>query len=54
VSNITEVKIEDIIRVESPLFKNPPQSVNIDAKNPYDVEGIFKVTLREEVVNRYY
>ncbi|ORX55852.1 hypothetical protein BCR36DRAFT_320387 [Piromyces finnis] len=54
VSNITEVTLENTIYIESPLFKNPPFSVNMEIKNPYDIEGVFKVILYEEVSENEY
>jgi len=50
VSNINKATLEGIINIESPLFKTPPCSINIDIKNPYEIEGIFKIILHEEEV----
>lgn len=52
-SNITEAKLENVVYIECPLFKNPPCSVNMEIKNPYDIEGVFQVILHEEVVNKF-
>ncbi|ORX67364.1 hypothetical protein BCR32DRAFT_305805, partial [Anaeromyces robustus] len=54
ISNITEAKLENVIHIESPLFKNPPYVEHIEIINPYEIEGTFQAILHEEVNENEY
>jgi hypothetical protein len=47
-SNINEATLENIIYIETPLFKVPPCTTTFDVKNPYETEGVFKIILHEK------
>jgi len=49
-SNINEATLENIIYIETPLFKVPPCTTTFDVKNPYETEGVFKIILHEKKV----